>query len=239
MIHFFCSGGVTLREGTADVARALLDWRTLLQTFWPTLGCLASLLASRAAAAPPALHSKRGAWVVAAQAFLMVCAYKIFSLYYDWIIRYLISYHITSIVYYVTEIEMIPFQQVRAARSARMWTAEVRVRALSVGEDEAEAEAEAEAKKAGGGRSNAARADGGGSASTMASRQRRRHAHGKLSAFKPTSGVVVTAAVLRDTPIRWDQRGAAVRSRVSFAAAPQQQPGGRVGGGGAGAKKRL
>ena len=93
---------MTLREGTADVARALLDWRTLLQTFWPTLGCLASLLASRAAAAPPALHSKRGAWVVAAQAFLMVCAYKIFSLYYDWIIRYFISYLITSIVYYVT-----------------------------------------------------------------------------------------------------------------------------------------
>jgi len=106
MIHFFCSGGVTLREGTADVARALLDWRTLLQTFWPTLGCLASLLASRTAAAPPALHSRRGAWVVAAQAFLMVllsvCAYKIFSLYYDWIIRYLISYLITSIVYYIT-----------------------------------------------------------------------------------------------------------------------------------------
>ena len=69
-------GGVTLVEGSGLAARALHDWRTLLQTFWPTLGCLTCLLASRAAAAPPALHSRRGAWVVAAQAFLMVRAVR-------------------------------------------------------------------------------------------------------------------------------------------------------------------
>ena len=69
-------GGVTLVEGSGLAARALHDWRTLLQTFWPTLGCLTCLLASRAAAAPAALHSRRGAWVVAAQAFLMVRAVR-------------------------------------------------------------------------------------------------------------------------------------------------------------------